>query len=88
MLEDTEHGPELCYEVKDSHPPQCSGPEVAGWDWDLVDGEQSAGGTTWVSAVLTGTWDGERFTVTRPVEPASGVVRTCAHRRHRLRTGV
>lgn len=71
VLEAGDSGPQLCHAVAESYPPQCSGPQIVGWDWDAVDGEESANGVTWVDAVLTGTWDGERFTVTRPVEAVS-----------------
>jgi hypothetical protein len=55
----------------DSLPPQCGGPDVVGWDWDEVDGEESASGTTWGTFELIGTWDGERFTLTdAPAPPA------------------
>jgi len=64
-------GPQLCNAVADSYPPQCTGPELAGWDWDAVDPE-TASGTTWGSYLLTGTWDGHRFTLTEPAEPDDG----------------
>ncbi len=67
VLESAEHGPELCVGgVAESYPPQCSGPSVAGWSWDLLEGEQSANGTTWVEGYLVGTWDptAHVFTVT------------------------
>lgn len=70
VLENPEHGPQLCFAVAGSYPPQCGGPDIAGWDWEAVDGEESANGVTWIDgAVVTGTWDGSRFTLTRPVEP-------------------
>lgn len=62
VLENPEHGSQLCFAVAGSYPPQCGGPDIVNWDWDAVDGEESAGGATWVDAVVTGTWDGERFT--------------------------
>lgn len=49
-----------------SSPPQCEGPEIVGWDWKGVDGAETAGGVTWGAYALQGTWDGERFTLTRP----------------------
>lgn len=52
--------------VAESYPPQCSGPEIVGWDWAAVDGEESAGSTTWGTYAVQGTWDGERITVTQP----------------------
>jgi hypothetical protein len=50
----------------ESYPPQCSGPDILGWDWAAVDGEESASGVTWGAYAVQGTWDGERFTVTQP----------------------
>ena len=49
----------------DSLPPQCGGPDIDGWSWDAIDAEQSASGTTWVDAYVTGTYDAtaNRFTV-------------------------
>ena len=52
--------------VMESYPPQCSGPEVLGWDWASVDGAESANGVTWGTYAVQGTWDGKRFTVTQP----------------------
>jgi hypothetical protein len=66
VLESPDHGPQLCDAVAESYPPQCSGLEVVGWDWAAVDGEESARGTTWGTYEVTGTWDGERLTLTAP----------------------
>lgn len=71
VLEAGDRGPRLCHAVAESYPPQCDGPAIIGWDWDAVDGEETASGVTWVDAILIGTWDGEHFTVTRPVEAMS-----------------
>lgn len=58
---------ELCLgAVAESYPPQCSGPEIVGWDWDSVDGEETASEVTWGTYAVQGTWDGERLTVTQP----------------------
>lgn len=65
VLESPEHGPQLCHAVMDSYPPQCGGPDVAGWDWSGVEHE-SASGTRWGGYVLVGTFDGESFTLTEP----------------------
>lgn len=64
-------GPELCLgPVMESLPPQCGGPELIGWDWAEIPDEGTAGGTTWVDGVVvTGTFDGEAFTLTRPAVP-------------------
>lgn len=67
VLESPEHGPMLCMFVATSYPPQCGDLELVGWDWDLVDDEQSVGGTTWGGYYeVVGTWDGERLTLTEP----------------------
>lgn len=67
VLESPDHGPQLCLGgVAESYPPQCGGPDIVGWDWSTVQAE-SASGTTWGTYSLTGTWDGETFTVTGPV---------------------
>jgi hypothetical protein len=58
---------ELCLgAVAESYPPQCSGPEIIGWDWESVDGEESASSVTWGTYAVQGTWDGEQLTVTQP----------------------
>jgi hypothetical protein len=70
VLESPGHGPQLCLGgVMESYPPQCGGPDVVGWDWDDVDDEEAADGTTWTSATVVGMWDGERLTLTEPPEP-------------------
>ena len=52
--------------VMESYPPQCTGPEIKGWDWDAVDGAESASGVTWGTYAVQGTWDGTLFTGTHP----------------------
>jgi hypothetical protein len=71
VLESPDHGPQLCYMVADSYPPQCDGPDVAGWDWQAVEHE-SAAGTSWGTYLLVGTWDGDRFTLAEPARRADG----------------
>jgi hypothetical protein len=69
VLESREHGPELCLGgVAESYPPQCGGVPIANWDWDLVEGEETASGTTWGSFHVVGGYDGATFTMTS-VEP-------------------
>jgi hypothetical protein len=70
VLESGEHGPELCSLVRSSDPPQCDGPPVTGWDWDAVDDEQAAQGTTWGVWHLTGTYEAGRFALTEPPRAA------------------
>lgn len=65
VLESDEHGPELCLGgVMDSLPPQCGGVPLLDWDWEAVEGEEAAAGTTWGDYHVTGTYDGDTFTVT------------------------
>jgi hypothetical protein len=52
--------------VAESYPPQCSGPEIVGWDWAAVEGSESASGVTWGTYAVQGTWDGTALTVTQP----------------------
>jgi hypothetical protein len=66
VMETPPRGPELCTFVLDSLPPQCHGLPVVGWDWDAVDGEESAGAVRWGEWHVTGTYDGERFTLSAP----------------------
>jgi hypothetical protein len=76
VLESPEHGSQLCTRVKDSYPPQCGGADINGWDWESVDTEESANGTTWGTFYVRGTWADGVFTVTRdatgPVPVPSG----------------
>ena len=68
MVISDEDGPAmLCLGgVMESYPPQCSGPEVIGWDWTAAEHSESSGGVTWGTYAVHGTWDGAAFTVTRP----------------------
>jgi len=62
VLQKDAEEPQLCLgTVAESYPPQCSGPEITGWDWDAVEGEESASGVTWGAYAVTGTWDGTTF---------------------------
>jgi hypothetical protein len=57
--------------VMESYPPQCSGPPIVNWDWDLAGGFESASGVTWGAYAVTGTWDGTAFTRTGVPIPLS-----------------
>jgi hypothetical protein len=60
--------PQLCLgAVAESYPPQCSGPEITGWDWDAVEGDESSGDVTWGAYAVSGGWDGTTFDVTSSV---------------------
>lgn len=66
VLESPDHGPQLCHGVAESMPPQCGGPDIAGWSWDAVDDEASARGTTWGEYAVHGTYADGVLTLTRP----------------------
>ena len=64
--------PQLCLgPIAESYPPQCSGPEVVGWDWTSTDQSEEASGVIWGAYAVQGTWDGSRLTVTQPPIPLS-----------------
>ena len=66
-------GAELCLGgVEESLPPQCSGPELIGWDWGDHDGDyEDSGGVRWGEFVVTGTFDGTDVTVSDAVPARS-----------------
>jgi hypothetical protein len=56
-------GPVMCLGgMADSLPPQCDGPDVAGWDWGDHPEAESADGARWGEFVLVGDWDGTTLT--------------------------
>ncbi|MCP2353683.1 hypothetical protein HD597_000703 [Nonomuraea thailandensis] len=63
VLENPDHGPQLCAAMAESLPPQCGGPDIVGWDWSKVQHE-SVEGTKWGHYRVVGTWDGSRLTLT------------------------
>jgi hypothetical protein len=72
VLESAEHGPQFCLGMLlMSYPPQGGGPDVVNWNWSAVSGHESVAGTTWGDYTLTGTYDGDTFTMTRPPVPGS-----------------
>jgi hypothetical protein len=59
------HGPMLCLGAMAlSYPPQCGDVPIANWDWDAVEGEEQASGTSWGQYHVVGTYDGAIFTMT------------------------
>jgi hypothetical protein len=62
---DDGYGAELCLGGSDdSRPPQCGGLKLVGWSWAEHEGEyEEAMGVRWGEFVVTGTLDGEEFTV-------------------------
>jgi hypothetical protein len=63
---------ELCLgPVAESYPPQCGGPAITNWDWKSVDGMfEQQGDVRWGTFAVTGTWDGEAFTVSESIPAA------------------
>lgn len=75
VLESPKHGPQLCFAMNDSLPPQCGGPDITNWSWAKASGEESALGTTWGDYVVYGTYADGDFTLTRPpADPAKAGV--------------
>jgi len=71
VLQSPGHGPQLCYALAESNPPQCAGPDIVGWRWDDVDVDaESASGTAWGDYEVTGTFIDGVFTLTDPAQPA------------------
>ncbi|QBI20447.1 hypothetical protein ER308_13325 [Egibacter rhizosphaerae] len=68
--------PQVCAVVRESLPPQCgAGVGIEGLDPDDLDGLDGAGrdgGVLWGAARLTGTFDGERLTLTEAPAAVSG----------------
>ena len=63
VIQTGDTAPQFCLgPVMESYPPQCSGPELAGWDWDAVEGDETAGDVTFGAYAIWGTWDGTVFT--------------------------
>ncbi|MBJ7357965.1 hypothetical protein [Nocardioides sp.] len=63
---------ELCLgPIAESYPPQCGGPAITNWDWSSVDGMfEQQGQVRWGTFAVTGTWDGEAFTVSEAIPAA------------------
>lgn len=74
VLENREHGPELCFGgVATSLPPQCGGVPAIDWDWEEVEGEESRSGSTWGYFYVMGSYDGDTFTVEDAGKPKRGL---------------
>jgi hypothetical protein len=64
VLEREDQGPTLCLSgIALSLPPRCGDVPITNWDWGEVPGERNLRGTTWGDYHLTGTYDGESFTL-------------------------
>jgi hypothetical protein len=70
VLQNPEHGPELCLgAVTSSLPPRCGGVPIPNWRWDQVTGDETRAGTTWGNFHVVGTYDGATFTVHEATAP-------------------
>lgn len=66
VLESAEHGPQLCFSVMESMPPQCGGIDLTDWDWAAVPSREQ-GGVRWAHSVqVTGTWSAGALELTEP----------------------
>ena len=62
--------PQFCLgPIMESYPPQCSGPELLGWEWPDDGMSESSKGVTWGAYAISGTWDGSVFTKGEMVIP-------------------
>ena len=75
---DMGEGPKMAVTLATSLPPQGGDIPLAGFDWSMIDDEQTVNGTTWTDTwqQITGTWDGTTFTITQPPVPAVSSVST------------
>lgn len=63
--------PQFCLgAVAESYPPQCSGPELIGWDWETAGGQETSGDATWGMYAVTGKWDGTQMFVSTAIQLA------------------
>ncbi|XVQ89412.1 hypothetical protein ACQP2K_18940 [Microbispora siamensis] len=69
VLSSPQHGPQLCAFVAQSLPPQCDGPDIIGWDWNVVK-HSTRNGVRWGEYHVVGTWDGKSLTLTEPPRSA------------------
>lgn len=64
VLQSGDAAPQFCLGgVMESYPPQCSGPELIGWDWSAYEGSETASDVTWGTYAVWGSWDGTALTV-------------------------
>ncbi len=71
VLQNADHGPQLCQTVAESLPPQCGGADIANWKWEGLDSDE-AQGTRWGVYIVTGKWDGKVFTLTEQAKDDDG----------------
>src|SRR3954451_22917253 len=68
ILADSHHGPQACFVVADSLPPQCGGPDLRNFSWGQVHPE-TRGGVTWVDAEIVGTFSNNTIPLKEPPGP-------------------
>jgi len=68
VLENAEHGPQLCRGAGESLPPHCRGLDILGWSWDGIEHDDVAG-VKWGVFELVATFDGRRLTLAEPPQP-------------------
>lgn len=68
---DSGSGPMLANVFLDSLPPQGGDVPIDGFDWSMIDDEQTVNGVTWTETWYTfiGTWDGTTFHLIEPPGP-------------------
>ena len=73
VIQEPDREPVLCpWYVQASLPPGCLGIPIAGLDWSQIpwaERSEDAPGWAWTTMRITGTFDGERFELTRQPEP-------------------
>jgi hypothetical protein len=80
VMENALHGPQLCYRPElfvGGRPRVCGGPDIVGWDWSKVKSQtEKKQRTRFGDYLLTGTWDGTRFSLTEPAKPGDAKRKT------------
>lgn len=56
--------------IMESYPPQCSGPELIGWDWTQTEGQETSGDVTWGMYAVWGKWNGSNLVVESQIQLA------------------
>jgi hypothetical protein len=68
ILENASHGPQACFQVLTSLPPQCGGPDLRNFSWSDVH-PMTRNGVRWVEAHVVGTWSASDSTLTLTEKP-------------------
>ena len=56
--------------IMESYPPQCSGPELLGWDWTQAEGQETSGDVTWGMYAVWGKWNGTNIVLDSQIQLA------------------